>query len=339
MRGLGRRGLRVAMAASLVLVGAACGGGDEGPSGAEADLVKMRHYLGLTPSPGSSPWFIGVEKGFFEDAGVEVEVLPGETPAAGPGLLAQGDAETASTDFTFLALTKAEEPDLPAKLIAIHHQHSIDAIYSLADGANIDEPEDLEGVTVFSRVGAFAPDIIGAWADENGYAAPRFEETDPDALDRLLISGKVPAITSAVLSRGQLLAAAEDEGKELVVFELAEHGLDDFYGTGISVNTDFAAENPDAVRAFLKGMKASFEWCFEHKQEAGEMFAAEYPTFTPETVVASLETLEQITSDNGTVAFGTIDEAKVEATLEVVEAAFDIDLEPSDMYTTEFQDA
>ena len=327
-----RTGLLVAFAVAAV----ACGGSSNEDPESEG-LPHMRHYLGLNPSPGSSPWFIGVEKGFFRDAGVDVEVLGGETPSAGPGLLAAGDAETASTDFTFLALTKAEEPDLPAKLIAIHHQHSIDTIYSLRSNGNIDSPEDLEGMTIVARTGAFAPDIIEAWAEENGYPVPKFQEVDPDAVDRLLISGRADATTSAILSRGELLGAAEEAGEELVIFPLADHGLDDFYGTGISVNTDFAAENPDAVRAFLEGMKASFEWAFANKEEAAAFFSERYPTYPPEIVVSSLETLEEITSDGGTVEFGTIEESKVDATLEVVEKAFGIDLDSDDMYTTEYQ--
>jgi ABC-type nitrate/sulfonate/bicarbonate transport system substrate-binding protein len=315
---------------------AACGGNDVEPS--EDGNTRLRYFLGVAPSTGSTPWYVALEEGFYADAGLDVEFVPGESTSLGPALIEDGQADMASMDLTSLALAKVEEPDLPIRMVAVYHARAFHAVYSLKSGANIEEPEDLEGVTLYTRVGGTSGKIIQAWGETIGVNDIKLEEADPDATDRLLIAGRAPALSSTVFSRPPLDAAAEQAGEEIAILELADHGLDPFYGIGITASEEFMENEPEAVRAFVDASMRAFEWCFENPEEAAEIMAEILPTITPESVPPSLAALEKVVSDNGTVErLGVIDPETVAATITWVEDAFGVDIDPESLYTTEFR--
>ena len=326
--------------AACFFVAVACGT-DTSEPGSDAPLTKVRHYLGVNASPGTTPWFLGVEKGFYEDAGLDVELIEGETQSASPSLVAEDKADLASIDLTLLALAKVEQPGLPVRMVMTYHARTIQAVFSLESGANIAEPAGLEGVTVYGRIGGVGNKVIETWAKRAGHPIPKFKEIDSQALDRLLVSGEVEAISSSILSGPGLEAATSDIGEELVTLELAEHGLEPYYGTGVIVSDGFADENPDAIRAWVDATIRSFAWCFENKEQAAAEMVELYPTFTEETVVAALEQLEKASTDGGALELdeiGGLDPAKVEATIEIVEEALDIDVDVDSLYTTQYLD-
>ena len=121
-------------------------------------------------------------------------------------------------------------------------------------------PKDLEG----KILGAPPPD--GAWAQFPVFA----KETgiDPSAVtiepvgfptrEPMLAEGNVDAITgfsfSSVVNLKRLGVADDDISNIL----MADHGLE-LYGNAILVNTDWAAENGDTLRAFLRAVAAGWQ--------------------------------------------------------------------------------
>jgi len=320
------------------LVACADGGGE--PAASDAP-VGIRHYLGVAASPGTTPFFLGVEKGYYEEAGLDVELLQGESQSASPGLIAEGKADLASIDLTLLATAVAENPELTAKMVTAYHARTIQAVYSLRSGANVDEPTDMDGITIYGRIGAVGNKVIETWAKREGYPVPNFKEVDADALDRLLVSGEVDAIQSSILSGPGLEAATKDSGEELVTLELAEYGLAPYYGTGIIVSDEFAEDQPDAVRAWIEATRRIYRWCFENKEQAAREMVALYPTLTEGTVIAAMEVLEKAATDGGALDLDEIldlDPATVEATISIVEETLGIEVDETSLYTTEFLD-
>jgi NitT/TauT family transport system substrate-binding protein len=330
---------RFAFAAAMLLaLGTAACGGEENAGTSPKPLTHIRYFLGITPTAGTSPWFVGKERGFFEDAGIDVEFLPGESSTATPQIVGSGEAEFGSLDLMTLGLAKEKDPNLPVEMVAIHHARNIQALFSMKEDANVTEPAQLDGGTVYSRVGSSSGNLLKVWAADQGLKV-EIKEADPQALDQLLISGEIPVELTTVFSRPALSAGAEKAGKHLVVLELADHGFEDIYGTGIAVNTDFATENPEVVQAFVDASLEAFQWSFDHPEQAGEIMQSLYPTLPADLNAAAIKEIEAAVTANGTIdRIGAIDPAKVEATLEVGRRAFGINVDPNDLYTTEFVD-
>ncbi len=90
-------GLPAALAALLMLL-AACGGGQGGGGGADSDTIRM----GFSAWPGWLPWQIADEKGFFSEAGLEVDLTYFESYTDSLNALAAGrlDANTQTLNDT-----------------------------------------------------------------------------------------------------------------------------------------------------------------------------------------------------------------------------------------------
>jgi NitT/TauT family transport system substrate-binding protein len=128
------------------------------------------------------------------------------------------------------------------------------AVFALKE-SGIEKPEDLKGKTL----GAPPPD--GAWAQFPAFAsandidvsAVTVEPVGFPTREPMLADGQVDAITgfsfSSVLNLKRLGVPADDIANIL----MADHGLQ-LYGNAILVNTEWAAENPDTLTAFLRAV-------------------------------------------------------------------------------------
>lgn len=115
------------------------------------------------------------------------------------------------------------------------------------------EPKDLEGKTL----GAPAPD--GAYANwpvfvaETGINASKveIENVGFPVREPMLAQGKVDAITGFSFSSYINLKSKGVPESDITTFLMSDYGVD-LYGNAVLVNPTFAAENPEAVKGFIR---------------------------------------------------------------------------------------
>src|SRR5918998_6308959 len=90
-----RRYLAVLVAAAALVVG--CGGDDEGSGGGSSEGGVTKVKVGVLPISNVAPLYLGMEKGFFKEEGLEVEPAIGQS---GNELVT--GMVSGSTDFAFL---------------------------------------------------------------------------------------------------------------------------------------------------------------------------------------------------------------------------------------------
>jgi NitT/TauT family transport system substrate-binding protein len=76
---------------------------------------------------------------------------------------------------------------------------------------------------------------------------------DPALRETLLAKGEVDAITGFYYTSLLNLEARGVKESDLVVFQYGQHGVD-LYGNAVIVSPKFAAENPQALAAFLRAL-------------------------------------------------------------------------------------
>lgn len=89
-----------AVALSMALAGGCSSGEAAQPTsgnGAPAALEKVRFLTGLSVQGRESYIFVAIEKGYFKEAGLEVEVTPGNGTTQNLQVLQSGTADFAST--------------------------------------------------------------------------------------------------------------------------------------------------------------------------------------------------------------------------------------------------
>lgn len=206
----------------------------------------------------SAPYFVAIDKGYFSDAGLAVEVTAGQGSLDAIPKVATGAFPVGFADMNSLIKFLDQNPGAPVIGAMMVYDKPAFAIVG-RKSLGVETPADLEGKVL----GAPPPD--GAFAQwpifvaETGIDASKvtIEPVGFPTREPALAEGNVAAVTGFSFTsflNTVRLGVPEDD---MTVILMADHGVD-LYGNVIIVNTDFAAANPDAVKGFLgavaKGM-------------------------------------------------------------------------------------
>ena len=202
----------------------------------------------------SAPYFMAIDKGHFEAEGLSVTIEAGSGSVETIPKIATGAFPIGFGDINSVIKFLDQNPGAPVTAVMMVYDKPPFAIVG-RKSLGVSEPKDLEGKVL----GAPPPD--GAWAQWPVFV----EETGIDATtvtvepvgfptrEPMLAEGNVAAITgfsfSSVVNLKRLGVAADDISNIL----MADHGLQ-LYGNAILVNTDWAAENGETVKAFLRAV-------------------------------------------------------------------------------------
>jgi NitT/TauT family transport system substrate-binding protein len=202
----------------------------------------------------AAPYFAAIDNGHFADEGLNVTIEAGSGSVETIPKIATGAFPVGFGDINSVIKFLDQNPGAPVTAVMMIYDKPAFAIVG-RHSQGVSEPKDLEGRVL----GAPPPD--GAWAQFPAFASAN--DLDVDAItvepvgfptrEPMLAQGEVDAVTgfsfSSVLNLKRL-GVPEDDISNIL---MADHGVD-LYGNAILVNTDWAAENGDTLRAFLRGV-------------------------------------------------------------------------------------
>lgn len=232
---------------------AACGGSDPAPvSTPDADSADAEQVtIGMVPVLIYGPVLLAHEKGYFQDQGIDSELV---SLAGGADMVTL----TASGEFDIgiggagPAFFNAIERGIDLKIIApLHFERPPQATPLMVSKERFENGEltsvtDLEG----KKVAVNARGATEYWLDQ----ALRTEGLTIEDIDlqELPFSDVPAALESGSLDASMLseplATQAERNG---IAVRLADDFIADFQPTFVYVNPDFAAEHPDLVTSFL----------------------------------------------------------------------------------------
>ena len=279
----------------------------------------------------AAPYFVAVDKGYFSDAGLSVEVSPGKGSLDAIPKVATGAFPVGMADVNALVRFLDQNPGAPVTAVMIIYDKPPFAIVG-RKSLGVENPKDLEG----RILGAPPPD--GAWAqfpifaNETGIdvSAVKVEPVGFPTREPMLAEGNVAAVTGFSFSSYLNLVRLGVPEDDISTILMADHGVD-LYGNAIIVNTEFAEKNPDAVKGFLEGVAKG--WVDAIADPAAAM-----PSLTKRNPAADAE-LEQrrlqlaidanvvtdYTSANG---MGGIDQDRFNNALEQIKLTYDFKTTP-----------
>ena len=287
----------------------------------------------------SAPYFVAIDKGYFADAGLEVEVTAGQGSLDAIPKVATGAFPVGFADINSLIKFLDQNPDAPVIGAMMVYDKPPFAIVG-RKSLGIETPSDLEGRTL----GAPPPD--GAFAQwpifvaETGIDASQvtIEPVGFPTREPSLAEGTVDAVTgfsfTSFLSTARLGVPEDD----LTVILMADHGVD-LYGNVIIVNTDFAEANPDAVSGFLEAVAKGWVDTIADPAAAIESLVSRNPAMDGELELRRLELAMQdsVVTDwvmeNG---MGIIDDARFANSIEQIKLTYEYQTEPdASLYFTD----
>lgn len=257
---------RFAAAASVAAVAVALSAcsASGGTSGASSDSTAVA--IGTQPWLGYGPWYIAEEKGYFEDAGVDVTLTNFMTDADMTAAFAAGRIQMANA-ASHSAL-KLLEQDLDISIVLLLDA-SLTADAILAD-SSIESVADLAGTSIAFEEGSVSNLLLGYALQENGLSLDDITPVPmgPSEAATALIGGSVPA---AVTYEPYISEAESNSDAFTTLFTAAEkEGL---ISDVLVVDNTFLEENPEAVQGVVDAWGPSIDFYESDNEEARAIIA------------------------------------------------------------------
>lgn len=339
------------LTAVLALAAAGCGGEDGGAEeappaeeaaptetaqeeAAPAELVEIDYATSFGLFGRDAYAFVALEKGFFEDAGFDVSIVPGTGSVDNAKLVASGRLDYAPADFSAMVVTRANE-DIPVKIVSFVHRQTLSAILTTAD-SGIEQPADLEGRTVADSPGSTVKVMFPLYAEEAGVDADAvtFRPAEPPALPSLLASGQVDAVGQFVIGKPLFDKAT---GGEVVLLPYAEF-LEELPGIGIIATDDRIENDPDEVRRFVGALNRGLEFAVNNPEEAAEIMKQHQAEVDVEIAAQELEIMREFVLPEGDEPLGFLEEDRIAGAIDIVRETFDLEtaVDAQDVYVSRF---
>lgn len=211
----------------------------------------------------SAPFLVAVDRGYYKAEGLDVTIDTAPAPLEPIARVASGAYEIGFVDFNALIRHRDANPATPVQAVFIVYNRPPYAIVG-RKSRGVEKPTDLEG----KKLGApLADPAFAQWkifTKVNGIDAAKvtIDNVGMPVREPMLAAGQVDAITGFSFSAYVTLKDRGVPADDIVVMLMADYGVN-LYGNAIIVNSKFAAENPQAVRgflrAFVKGLKETIK--------------------------------------------------------------------------------
>lgn len=260
------------------------------------ELEKITFVLDWTPNTNHTGLYVAQELGYFEEAGLEVEIV--QPPEDGAEVLvASGKAQFGVSFQDSLAPAFAGEDALPITAVAAVIQHNTSGIISRA-GEGMDTPKGMEGHNYATWNGSIELATLEAVVEADGGDFDKIE----------LIPSKVTDEVSALKTKSvdsiwifYAWAGVKTELEELETDYFAFADVDpvfDYYTPVIISGNKFLEENPDTAKAFMAALSKGYQYAIENPTEAADILCKASPELDKELVLASQKYLaEQYQAD------------------------------------------
>ena len=213
------------------------------------------------------------DKGYFKTEGLDVTVDDAASPLEPITRVASGSYDMAFADVNALIRYRDQNPSAPVKAVFIVYNKPPYAVVA-RKSRGITEPKQLEN----KKLGA--PPAGATFAQWPLFAKLNNIDVSKVTIENIGIPVRAPMlaagqIDAALGSSFRLYVDLKDRGvplDDIVLMPMADYGLK-LYGNAVIVNSKFAAEKPETVRAFLHAFLKGLKETIRHPTEAVESVA------------------------------------------------------------------
>ena len=265
--------------------------------------TSVTFCLDYTPNTNHTGIYVAKNKGYFDDENLDVEIIQ---PADGTAesIIGTGDAQFGVSYQDYIAQSY-DNGNTGLEAIAAVIQHNTSGIMSRkADG--ITRAREMENHVYATWDMAIEQATIKQVMESDGGDYSKLQ-TVPYSVDDDVAGLQANMYDCVWVYEGWAVQNAHVQNYDVNYFNFRDMDeVFDFYTPVLAVNTEYAEENPDTVKAFLRAVKKGYEYAVEHPDEAAKILCEEVPELDSELVTASAEFLAgEYTSD--AESWGVID--------------------------------
>lgn len=237
---------------------------------------KMTVMLDWFVNPDHATLVVARDKGFFADAGLEVELVAPADPNDPPKMVAARRADLAVSYQPQLHLQAAQ--GLPLVRVGTLVATPLNSLVVLGDGP-VKSIADLKGRKVGFSVGGFEDAVLGAMLETHGLSLKDVTLVNVNfALSASMFAGQVDAVIGAF--RNFELNQMDIAGRPGRAFYPEEHGVPAYDELIVVAHRDRLSD--PAMRRFLDALEQASMYLLNHPQESWELFIKAYPDLDDE---------------------------------------------------------
>lgn len=286
--------------AAVLLIVAACGGAAEEPAAtaeapaptdvpattassdtteppatteAPADLTDVSLRVDWFISGQQAPFFVARELGFYEAAGLNVDIIEGSGSSDGAKLAGTDEVDFAVIDASVLLTARAE--GIPIQSVAALYQRSPISVFWLEDNVDISSPADLEnGIRLgINERSAHAVAVEALFIVDDTVSKENVDIVPVGFDVQPLLEGQIDAMGGFSNVEPPIL---EHEGENVGQLFMADYGVD-LYGLTIVTHDDRVANEPDLVKALVTATMQGWQASLDDPEGAIEILLANHP--------------------------------------------------------------
>jgi NitT/TauT family transport system substrate-binding protein len=235
----------------------AAGGNSEQPKSLKKVVLRLK-WVHQAQFAG---FYAAVEKGFYKDAGLEVEIRPGGSDFPSIQMVASGSEDFGVTGADQVLL--AREKGVPVTALSTIYRETPFVLFSLKE-SGVATMKDLEGKTVGVKLGGNEELTFRAMSKNAGVKSSAIKEM-PIKFDLSpLLSGQVKAWPGYVINE---VLAVQELGHEVNIIKPNDYGIN-FYADTLFTKQELIEKNPEMVKGFVQASMKGWDYALKNPEEA-----------------------------------------------------------------------
>jgi len=307
----------------------------------EKPLDKVKFNLAWLPQGSTGGVLVAAAKGFYAEAGLEVQTQRGYGGQRTVNEIDQGLFEFGYGDPISVILNRANGGKT-VMVGAINTVWPAALCYLNKPTHKITGLAAIKGMSLGGGAASPLQNIVPAWLQANGLPANHLKllRLDPSVINPSFLDGKIDLAECWEGANKPLLdALAAREGKTVGMLRYRDFNLD-IYGNGIVTSEKLIASKPELVKRFVAATYRGYEYMRQHPEEAAELIAASNKLTAKAILLQQIKETNDIISDAGAdnKKLGFIRADRMHGTIEFAKKAFHVTaaVRGGEVYTNRF---
>lgn len=271
----------------LSLVAAALSAALVAPAAAQ---TKFPFRLNWTLYGEHAPFFVARDKGFYKAEGLDVEIQEGSGSTTVSQLVANGSSPVAYVDAA--TMMRGVGAGMPIKAVGVTLQQSPMAFIYRADAARPTKVAEIKGSRIAITAGDASLAIFTAFMGKLGMKVEDVQMivvANPAAKEQAVLNKQADALLGYFMDQGPRMQL--QTGVKMGWTRLYDMAGVTTLSSAIIANNDWMkdAKNQDLLKRFLRASQRGWQYTYDNRAEAAEIFRKAAPVFTQEIALLEID--------------------------------------------------
>src|SRR3954471_14587187 len=257
-------------------------------AGAAGAQDKFPFRLNWTLYGEHAPFFVARDKGFYSEEGLDVEILEGSGSTTVAQLVANQTNPVAYVDAA--TMMRGIGNGMPIRAVGVTLQQRPMSFIYRADSPRPTKIEEIKGSRIAITAGDASLAIFTAFLGKLNMQLSDVQlitVANPQSKEQAVLSKQADALLGYFMDQGPRMQL--QTGVKMGWTRLYDMAGITTLSSAIIANNDWLkdAKNQGQLRRFLRASQRGWQYTFDHRDEAAEIFRKSAPVFTQE--IAKLE--------------------------------------------------